>query len=135
MILFIFDNKYSDKKRVDLVLRECYGVGKTHSFRVFAKMGFNKKTKLQDLRRKPAFYVGSTIVSLVQKLFRLQVELTCRHFLGLRMKVIRNNQTYRSLRHFFKLPTRGQRTKNNAQTQKRKRPNWRRVPIAGKKSK
>ena len=28
---------------------------------------------------------------------------------------------------------RGQRTKNNAQTQKRRRPNWKRVPIAGKK--
>lgn len=131
--MFIFDNKISEKKRVDLVLRECYGIGKTHSFRIFAKMGFNVKTKMKDLPKVIFKQIDTRITYIVKMLFHLQVEAVARHFLHLEMKIIRNNKSYRSLRHFFKLPVRGQRTKNNAQTQKRKRPNWKRVPIAGKK--
>ena len=131
--MFIFDNKISEKKRVDLVLRECYGIGKTHSFRIFAKMGFNVKTKMKDLPKGIFKQIDTRITYIVKMLFHLQVEAVARHFLHLEMKIIRNNKSYRSLRHFFKLPVRGQRTKNNAQTQKRKRPNWKRVPIAGKK--
>ncbi len=132
-MLFIFDTKISESKRVDLVLRECYGIGKTHSFRIFAKLGFNVKTKMEHLRKRIFKQIDTRITYIVNRLFQLQVEVVCRHFLHLRMKVIRNNHSYRTLRHFFKLPVRGQRTKNNAQTQKRKRPNWKRVPIAGKK--
>lgn len=131
--MFIFDNKISERKRVDLVLRECYGIGKTHSFRVFAKMGFNVVTKMKHLKRRIFSSMVFQITVIVKVLFELQVELVCRHFLLLRMKVIRNNKSYRSLRHYLRLPVRGQRTRNNAQTQKRRRPNWRRVPIAGKK--
>ncbi len=132
-MLFIFDTKISEKKRVDLVLRECYGIGKTHSFRIFAKFGFNIRTKMQKLPRRIFSQIDTRIAYIVNRLFRLNVEIVARHLLHLQMKIVRNNKSYRSLRHFFKLPVRGQRTKNNAQTQKRKRPNWRRVPIAGKK--
>jgi small subunit ribosomal protein S13 len=132
-MLFIFDTKISEKKRVDLVLRECYGIGKTHSFRIFAKLGFNIRTKMKDLPSRLFKQIDSRITYVVNRLFRLKVETFSRHLLHLQLKVIRNNKSYRSLRHFFKLPVRGQRTRNNAQTQKRKRPNWRRVPIAGKK--
>jgi len=132
-MLFIFDTKISEKKRVDLVLRECYGIGKTHSFRIFAKLGFNIHTKMKDLPRRLFKQIDSRITYIVNRLFRLKVETLCRHLLHLQLKVVRNNKSYRSLRHFFKLPVRGQRTRNNAQTQKKKRPNWRRVPIAGKK--
>jgi len=132
-MLFIFDTKISEKKRVDLVLRECYGIGKTHSFRIFAKLGFNIRTKMQKLPRRIFSQIDTRIAYIVNRLFRLNVEIVARHLLHLQMKIVRNNKSYRSLRHFFKLPVRGQRTKNNAQTQKRKRPNWRRVPIAGKK--
>ena len=132
-MLFIFDTKISEKKRVDLVLRECYGIGKTHSFRIFAKLGFNIRTKMKDLPRRIFNQMETRITYIVKRLFRLRVEAVCRHFLHLQMKIIKNNKSYRSLRHFFKLPVRGQRTKNNAQTQKRRRPTWKRVPIAGKK--
>jgi small subunit ribosomal protein S13 len=132
-MLFIFDTKISEKKRVDLVLRECYGIGKTHSFRIFAKLGFNIRTKMKDLPERLFKQIDSRIAYIVNRLFRLKVETLCRHLLHLQLKVIRNNKSYRSLRHFFKLPVRGQRTRNNAQTQKKKRPNWRRVPVAGKK--
>lgn len=131
--MFIFDTKISEKKRVDLVLRECYGIGKTHSFRIFAKLGFNVSTKLKNLPKRIFTQIDTRITYIVNRLFRLKVEAACRHYLHLQLKTIRNNKSYRSLRHFFKLPVRGQRTKNNAQTQKRKRPNWKRVPIAGKK--
>jgi small subunit ribosomal protein S13 len=132
-MLFIFDTKISEKKRVDLVLRECYGIGKTHSFRIFAKLGFNIRTKMKNLPERLFKQIDSRIAYIVNRLFRLKVETLCRHLLHLQLKVIRNNKSYRSLRHFFKLPVRGQRTRNNAQTQKKKRPNWRRVPVAGKK--
>jgi small subunit ribosomal protein S13 len=132
-MLFIFDTKISEKKRVDLVLRECYGIGKTHSFRIFAKLGFNVRTKMRDLPYRLFKQIDSRIAYIVNRLFRLKVETFSKHLLHLQLKTVRNNKSYRSLRHFFKLPVRGQRTRNNAQTQKRKRPNWRRVPIAGKK--
>lgn len=132
-MLFIFDTKISERKRLDLVLRECYGIGKTHSFRIFAKLGFNINTKMKNLPKRIFKQIDNRITYIVQRLFRLKVEIVARHFLHLQLKIVKNNRSYRSLRHFFKLPVRGQRTKNNAQTQKRKRPNWRRVPIAGKK--
>lgn len=131
--MFIFDTKISEKKRTDLVLRECYGIGKTHSFRIFAKLGFNIRTKMRNLPRRIFSQIDSRITYIVNRLFKLKVETVARHLLHVQLKIIRNNRSYRSLRHFFKLPVRGQRTKNNAQTQKRKRPNWKRVPIAGKK--
>lgn len=132
-MLFIFDTKISEKKRIDLVLRECYGIGKTNSFRIFAKLGFNIRTKMKQLPRRIFSQMESRVTYIVHRLFKLNVEVVARHLLHLQMKIIKNNKSYRTLRHFFKLPVRGQRTKNNAQTQKRRRPNWRRVPIAGKK--
>jgi ribosomal protein S13 len=97
------------------------------------EMGFNIKSKMRNLPQQIFRQIDSRIVYIVQRLFRFQVEAIARHFLHIRIKLIKNNKNYKSLRHFFRLPVRGQRTKNNAQTQKRKRPNWRRVPIAGKK--
>lgn len=118
--MFIFDTKISEKKRVDLVLRECYGIGKTHSFRIFAKLGFNVSTKLKHLPKRIFSQIDTRITYIVNRLFRLKVEAACRHHLHLQLKAIKNNKSYKSLRHFFKLPVRGQRTKNNAQTQKKK---------------
>ena len=132
--MFMFDNYFSEKKRVDLVLRECYGIGKTHSFRIFVKFGFSIKTKMQDLPYYIFRHMEAAIPYLVHTIFKLQVELVARHHLGIRLRLLRNNsKRYKSLRHYFKLPVRGQRTRNNARTQKRKRPNWKRMPIAGKK--
>jgi small subunit ribosomal protein S13 len=132
-MLFIFGTKISEKKRVDLVLRECYGIGKVYSLGVLGKLGFNLKTKMNKLPKKIFQQIDSRITYIINRIFRIKVETVARHILHMQLKFLKNNKSYKSLRHFFKLPVRGQRTRNNAQTQKRKRPNWRRVPIAAKK--
>lgn len=131
--MFIFDTMISEKKRIDLVLRECYGIGKTHSFRIFAKFGFKHSVKMKHINKLLLASFREYFMHIVYFCFDLKVELLCRRNLQLALRIIKNNKSYRSLRHFYKLPTRGQRSHNNARTQKRKRPNWRRVPIAGKK--
>jgi small subunit ribosomal protein S13 len=132
-MLFLFDTKVSELKRVDLVLQECYGIGLVQGFRIFVKLGFNKKTKMKHLNVKIFKQIDNRILQLVRYIFFLRVEADYRTFLHNSLKQIKNLRNFKSLRHFFKLPVNGQRTKNNACTQKKRRFNWKRVPIAKKK--
>lgn len=132
-MLFIFDTKISDVKRVDLSLQDCLGIGLIQSHRIFAKLGYNKKSKMKFLRKRLFRQIDRRILQIVKYFFHLRVEAVHKNYVHTRMKLIKDARSLKGLRHYLKLPVRGQRTKNNAQTQKRRRPNWRRVPIPKKK--
>jgi ribosomal protein S13 len=132
-MLFIYDTKISDFKRIDLALRDCFGIGLIQSWRIFVKLGFNRKLKMKILSKKLFSQLDRRILQVVKYFFHLRVEAVYKNYVHTRMKTIKASKSLRGLRHYFRLPVRGQRTKNNAQTQKKRRPNWKRVPIAKKK--
>jgi len=132
-MLFIYDTKISDFKRIDLSLRDCFGIGLIQSWRILVKLGFNKKSKMKTLSKRLFNQLDRRILQVVKYFFHLRVEAVYKNYVHTRMKVIKASKSLRGLRHYFRLPVRGQRTKNNAQTQKKRRPNWKRVPIAKKK--
>ena len=45
------------------------------------------------------------------------------HIIQVNINKLKDNDTYRGIRHKLNLPTRGQRTRTNARTQKAKREN------------
>lgn len=132
-MLFIYDTKISDFKRIDLSLRDCFGIGLIQSWRILVKLGFNKKSKMKTLSKKLFNQLDRRILQVVKYFLHLRVEAVYKNYVHTRMKAIKASKSLRGLRHYFRLPVRGQRTKNNAQTQKKRRPNWKRVPIAKKK--
>jgi ribosomal protein S13 len=132
-MLFIFDVIIPETKRVDLALRHCFGIGLTQSFRVFVKLGFNKKSKIMALANRFKRQLDRRVIQISFTTFHFRVEEVLKNFLHKRMLKIKFMRSLIGLRHYFRLPVRGQRTKNNAQTQKRRRRNWRRTPIAAKK--
>lgn len=132
-MLFLFEKKISEKKRLDLALQECYGLGKYQAFRIFVKLGFNKKTKMKQMSFRIFKQIIKNVIRILVKSFRLLVEDFRRKRLVLLLKNLKLLNSYKSIRHFYYLPVRGQRTKNNAQTQKRRRPNYKKVVIPKKK--
>jgi len=134
--MFIFDNKISDIKRLDLALRKCPGIGINLSIKVLVRMGFNMKTKVKDLPIFVFKHLDQRVIELIQIVFfNAYIGLGYKNFLRYRMKKIFSVFTYKRFRHLNYLPVHGQRSKNNAQTQKNKRLNRKRIPISLGKSK
>lgn len=132
-MLFLYEKKISDKKRLDLALQECYGLGFFNSLRIFSKTGFNKKTKLSSLSPFLFKQVIKNVNRVILYTFGLSVELYKKKSLILDLKKLQNLRSYKSIRHVLFLPVRGQRSKNNSQTQKRKNPNYKKIIIPKKK--
>ncbi len=132
-MIFIYETKISEIKRIDLSMQECFGVGKYISRCILVKLGFNFKIKQKQISKKVFSQLDLRILNNIEKIFFFRIESKLRNHLARNIKAVKNLKNYKSLRHFMKLPVRGQRTKNNAQTQKKKRKDWRRVAIAKKK--
>ena len=101
-------------KRVVIGLTYIYGIGKTTSQQLLDKAGVDHSTRVRDLSE-----------SEVQRLRELIGELTTegdlRRQTSLNIKRLMEINSYRGLRHRRRLPSRGQRTKTNARTQRGKK--------------
>ncbi len=109
-------------KRVEVGLTYIYGIGRSTSNEVLAKVGVSPDTYVRDL-------TDDEVVKLREEIDALSVEGDLRRERSQNIKRLQEIGCYRGLRHRRGLPVRGQNTKTNARTRKGPK----RMQVAGKK--
>jgi small subunit ribosomal protein S13 len=110
-------------KRVEIGLTYIYGVGRSTSNQLLARLGIEPDRKVRDLTEDEVIKLRELIDS------SLTVEGDLRRERSQNIKRLQEIGCYRGLRHRRGLPVRGQNTKTNARTRKGPK----RMSVAGKK--
>jgi small subunit ribosomal protein S13 len=110
-------------KRVEIGLTYVYGIGRSTSNELLAKVGVSPDTYVRDLTEEEVVKLRELIDS------SLMVEGDLRRERSQAIKRLQEIGCYRGLRHRRGLPVRGQNTKTNARTRKGPK----RMQVAGKK--
>jgi small subunit ribosomal protein S13 len=110
-------------KRVEIGLTYIYGIGRSTSNELLAKVGIEPDRKVRDLTEDEVVQLRDLIDSDVT------VEGDLRRERSQSIKRLQEIGCYRGLRHRRGLPVRGQKTKTNARTRKGPK----RMQVAGKK--
>jgi small subunit ribosomal protein S13 len=110
-------------KRVEIGLTYIYGIGRSTSNELLAKVGIEPDRKVRDLTEEDVVKLRDLIDS------DLTVEGDLRRERSQDIKRLQEIGCYRGLRHRRGLPVRGQKTKTNARTRKGPK----RMQVAGKK--
>ena len=99
-------------KRVEIGLTYIYGIGRTSSQEILAKLGIDPNTKTDALTESEV----SNIRKIIDDSYRVEGEL--RSEVAMNIKRLMDLGSYRGLRHRKGLPVHGQRTSTNARTRK-----------------
>jgi small subunit ribosomal protein S13 len=110
-------------KRVEVGLTYIYGIGRSTSNELLAKVGIEPDRKVRDLTEDEVVQLRDLIDAEVT------VEGDLRRERSQNIKRLQEIGCYRGLRHRRGLPVRGQNTKTNARTRKGPK----RMQVAGKK--
>jgi small subunit ribosomal protein S13 len=110
-------------KRVEVGLTYIYGIGRSTSNELLAKLGIEPDRKVRDLTEDEVVKLRDLIDG------SLTVEGDLRRERSQNIKRLQEIGCYRGLRHRRGLPVRGQNTKTNARTRKGPK----RMQVAGKK--
>ena len=100
------------QKRVEVGLTYIYGVGRTTSQQILAKLKIDPDTKVSQLSESEV----SSIRKVLDNDYKVEGEL--RTEISMNIKRLMDLGCYRGLRHRKSLPVRGQRTSTNARTRK-----------------
>ena len=101
------------EKRIDVALRDIYGVGPVNSKEILRKANIDPAIRAKDLNEQQL----SQIAHAVQE-GKYVIEGDLRREVGLDLKRLQAIKCYRGIRHLRGLPVRGQRTQTNARTRK-----------------
>ena len=106
----IFGVNIPDNKRIEIALTYLYGVGDSVAALALesAKVDVSKKAK--DLTAEEIL----RIQQFIEKTFPVEGEL--RQRIKTDINRLKDLKTYRGVRHMYRLPVRGQRTKTNSRT-------------------
>ena len=110
-------------KRVEIGLTYIYGIGRSRSNELLAKIGIEPDRKVRDLTEEEVVQLRELIDN------ELTVEGDLRRERSQSIKRLQEIGSYRGLRHRRGLPVHGQNTKTNARTRKGPK----RMQVAGKK--
>ncbi len=110
-------------KRVEVGLTYIYGIGRSTSNELLAKIGIEPDRKVRDLTEDEVVQLRDLIDG------ELTVEGDLRRERSQNIKRLQEIGCYRGLRHRRGLPVRGQNTKTNARTRKGPK----RMQVAGRK--
>lgn len=100
------------RKRVEIGLTYIYGIGRTTSQKILAKLSIDPNTQTDDLTAEEINDIRKLIDSEVK------VEGELRSQVSMSIKRLMDLGCYRGLRHRKGLPVRGQRTHTNSRTRK-----------------
>ena len=102
------------RKRGVIALTYIFGVGKSRAQDILKKAGVSEDKKVSEWNDDEIGAIREAVGS-----FKIEGEL--RSEIQLNIKRLMDIGCYRGIRHRAGLPLRGQRTKNNSRTRKRKR--------------
>jgi small subunit ribosomal protein S13 len=99
-------------KRIEIGLTYIYGIGKTSSRQILAKLNIDPDLKTDQLSDEEVSNIRKEIDS------EYRVEGALRSEVSMNIKRLMDLGCYRGLRHRKSLPVRGQRTSTNSRTRK-----------------
>ena len=114
-MVYLFETELPDNKLVFLSIMHIYGLGKTSSLFVCKRLGFSKSLKMKDLSKDQLNKLIKTIESLNKELagaLKKSKLLSTQKLVSIK--------SYKGLRKIKGLPIRGQRTRTNAKTAKKR---------------
>ncbi|MCD4777622.1 MAG: 30S ribosomal protein S13 [Desulfobacterales bacterium] len=100
------------RKRIEIALTYIYGIGRTVSKNILAKLNIDPDIKSDDLSEAEI----NNIRKVIDSEYKVEGEL--RTEISMNIKRLMDFGSYRGLRHRKSLPVRGQRTSTNARTRK-----------------
>ncbi len=103
-----------DEKRIDIALTYLYGVGRSNVKGILTQAEIKSEIRTKDLSEEE-------IKRITKVLEAIKVEGDLRGELLGNIKRLRENGSYRGVRHSKGLPVHGQRTRSNARTKRGKR--------------
>jgi small subunit ribosomal protein S13 len=98
-------------KRVVISLTYVFGIGKTKAQEILAAAGVSEDTRVKDLTEDELGRIRTEVA-------KVKTEGDLRREVSLNIKRLKEIGSYRGIRHRKGLPTRGQKTRNNARTRK-----------------
>ncbi len=99
-------------KHIGIALRYIYGIGPSNSLQILAQAGINPDVKSDDLSEAEV----NRLREIIDRNYRVEGEL--RRDINQNIKRLMEIGSYRGQRHRRNLPSRGQRTRTNARTQR-----------------
>jgi small subunit ribosomal protein S13 len=102
------------KKHIWCALTYIYGIGNTIAYRICEEAKIEPSVKVQDLTEEQLDIIRGLVGNYT-------VEGELRREVGMNIKRLMDMGSYRGIRHRRGLPVRGQRTKNNAKTRKKRK--------------
>lgn len=102
-----------DQKHVEIALTAIYGIGRSLAKKICISCDIQPTSKLNSLSEKEIELLRSEIGNFI-------IEGDLRREVSMNIKRLIDLGTYRGRRHRRNLPVRGQRTKTNAQTCKKR---------------
>lgn len=102
-------------KRVEISLTYIYGIGRMSARQICKEANVDPNRRMQELKESE---VGD-LKAIIDKKFTVEGDLRSR--IALDIKRLMDIGCYRGLRHRRGLPVRGQKTKTNAKTRKKRR--------------
>ena len=102
------------KKHIWCALTYIYGIGKTTAYRICEEAKIEPSVKVQDLSEEQLDIIRGLVGNYT-------VEGELRREVGMNIKRLMDMGSYRGIRHRRGLPVRGQRTKTNAKTRKKRK--------------
>ena len=112
-MVYLFQTFIKDNKSLQTGLQKLYGIGPKFSKRIAESLGISPKTKMYQLSQ----YQIQHLRRLILHEYSIGSTLK-RDYLG-NIRSLVQMSSYRGFRHIEGLPTRGQRTRDNAKTAKR----------------
>ena len=103
-----------DQKHTVIALTYIYGIGRTTAAKICQNTDIQPHVKVNELDEV-------TLEKIRAEIAKLTVEGDLRRTVSMNIKRLMDLGCYRGIRHRKGLPVRGQRTKTNAKTRKRRR--------------
>ena len=121
--IFTCDCYLPSNRFLKATFQNCFGIGFTKSKMLVNKLGVlpNHITDYSFLFSSTVIHYNIIITNLIKTSFKFRVTLDARYDVQLSFKQIKTLRSYKYVRHRQSLPVRGQRTKFNGNTQKKRK--------------
>jgi len=114
IMVYILNTNLKDSQKVRIALQDIYGIGKFLSNQICDQLGFSDSIQIKSLTS----FQKDQLIRIINQYYFTGSEL--RRIALQDIKRLTNIASYRGFRHVMSLPVRGQRTKTNARTRKKR---------------
>jgi small subunit ribosomal protein S13 len=115
-MVYLFESELSENKPIFFALTNIYGIGSEKSSVICKKLGFSKNLKIKSLSEEQVSKLVKTT-----ELLGIPLASELKKLKSLNTKKLLSIKSYKGLRKNQGLPVRGQRTRTNAKTAKKRR--------------